>query len=211
MKKIILLIAAMAVIFGGIYFFQDTQENISGAYDSKYGRIDVDPEEKVSLDFDNSRIKVDGWEKNYVSIEVNRWFEKAGNLPEIAFSGNRITFKDNPENQRRKIVYQAIWPWFSLSQFKTYQTIFLEDTMDEHDFIIRVPKTAKLEVKSDILKATNSEFVYIKANNVALNDCRLPKEFIGDADYVEVRDSIISNKAVFHKKSGTMEDILYTD
>lgn len=212
MKNIIIaVIVAIAVVLGGISLFQDTRENNFATGLSEYGRMDVDLKEKIDLTFDHSRIKVVGWEKNYASVRINPWFAKTGNLPGIACSENKMTLEGNTGNQSKSIFVQVFWPWFPLAQFETYHDDFFNNMMDNHEFVIHVPQSAKLEVKSDILDAENSILVYVKGNIITLDKCILPKDFKGDAYCIEVRDSIISNKAVFNKKTGTMRDNKYID
>jgi hypothetical protein len=132
--------------------------------------IDVDPRKVVSLDFKNVRAVVSPWEREFVRVTPNEYFET---YVELLNEHNLILFDHESYHE---------------------ENLFMSDRAG---FLVNVPKSAVLSIVAGDCVVRNCIVIAVQSDKLEINECTLADNFRFFGDYARVQNSTIGNHGSF--------------
>ncbi len=139
--------------------------------------IDVDPRQVVSIDFGNTRAAVSPWERAYVRVTPNEYFDR---YVELLNEHNLIIFDHES---------------------------FLEENpsmSDRAGFVVKVPKAAALAIVARQCIVRDCILFSVKSDRLEFNNCILVDNFSFTGNSVRVQNSTIGKHGSFSARTTMM-------
>jgi hypothetical protein len=139
--------------------------------------IDVDPRKVVSLIFENVHAVVSPWEREYVRVTPNEYFEK---YVELLNEHNLILF-----------------------DYESYheENLFMSDRAG---FVVKVPKSAVLAIIAGDCVVRDCIVISVQSDKLEINDCILVDNFRFIGNDARVQNSTIGNHGSFSARTMVM-------
>lgn len=193
MKKIIIFAVAISLLIS-IYLVTGTAS--ANKEPSKY-RIDLT--DNLALDFQNARIRILGWDNDYVQIKADDYITASKVSIELKQEGNQFKLNKFQYPTGKSFMFKNN-TWFALAQYKEYEALSDALEVGLYDFVINVPKDIPIVANAEILRAYGCKFQAVSSPDAVIRNCKLADNYIGNGKSVEVRETEIGDNSYFKNR-----------
>jgi hypothetical protein len=193
MKKIIIFVLAICVLIS-IYLVTGT-----AAAKTDASKFKIDSADNIVLDFQNARIRIIGWDNDFIQIGADDYV-LASKVPfELEQNGNQIILNDFEYPTNNKFMFKNN-TWYALAQYGKDMELLDSKEVGIYDFVINVPREIPIGANAEILKAYGCKFQAVSSPSAEIRNCKLADNYIGNGKSAEVRDTEIGDHAYFKNR-----------
>lgn len=196
MKKLMITgtVAFIALIIYLSLFAEPAKKGIS--------RYTVNPAENIKLDFQDAKIRVTGWNNDYIQISTDDYIMSSGMPIQIDQQDNRICLKGFRQPQSKIFTYK-LNTWILPEQFSSTSASLEVGIVD---FEIKVPKNTPVMVTADYVKAFYCKLQSVESPTAIIRECKLADGYTGKGKKAIVRDTDIGDAALFNNQKLEIRD-----
>lgn len=165
-------------------------------------RYTIDPSADNILDFQHARVKITGWNNDYIQVKTDDYIMTSGMPVHIEQQDNRICLDDFKPPEKKNFTYKL--NTFIIPEQFSSTSASLEIGIT--DFEIMVPKNIAVKVNADYVKAYYCKLQAVETPDAVIRECKLAVGYTGKGKKAVVRDTDIGDAAVFNNQKLEIRD-----
>ena len=194
MKKIVLSSSLLIIILVILLSIGTTDLS------SEKRTFSINKSEKMVLDFGNAKIRVTGWDKDYVEIRPDEYLVATEMPFTVKSEGNRFTLEGFQDITYNKFLFKNS-TWMFMPRTKKSQEFSYNAEAGIYDFEIMIPKDTSAELSAEVVKAYDCMLQMVNSPEAEIRDCRLAENYAATGRNAEIRNTEIGNNAYFRNHS----------
>lgn len=165
----------------------------------------VNKTEKAVLNFGTAKVRVTGWDKDYVEIRPDEYLT-AANIPfDLENGNNQFVLEGFRDITYNKFLFKNS-TWMLLSQIQNKEENFNNMESGIYDFEIMIPRDVPVELSAKKVKAFDCLLCMVDSPEAEIRDCRLTENYVAAGRNAEVRNTVIGDNAYFKNHTLTIRE-----